>query len=149
MSLKDRLMNDMKASMKLKQEGKEKLAVIRMVRAAVKNKEIDLKRDLNEDEVTQVISKEVKQRKDAIDEYEKAGREDIVAKLRVEIDILNEYLPQQLTAEEVEAIAQGAIAETGATSAKDMGKVMKAIMPKVSGRADGKIVNKIVQQLLN
>lgn len=142
-------MEDMKAAMKQKEAGKERLQVIRMVRAAIKNKEIDSKVDLSDDEVIQVIAKEVKQRKDSIEEYEKANRADIVSKLETEIEILQEYLPQQLAEDEIKAIAAEVINETGASGPRDMGKVMGAIMPKVAGKADGKIVNKIVQQLLN
>lgn len=148
MSLKDKLVDDMKAAMKAREAGKLKLSVIRMARAAIKNLEIDRKHDLNEEEVIEVISREVKQRRDAIEEYAKAGREDIVEKQKAEIDILMEYLPKQLTADEIRVIVQDTVATVGASGPKEMGKVMGALMPKVKGKADGKLVNQIVKEVL-
>ncbi len=149
MSLNERLMEDMKAAMKAKEAGKEKLSVIRMARAAIKNMEIDLKRQLDDQEVVQALAKEVKQRKDAIPEYEKAARADIVAKLHQEIEILQDYLPQQLTEAELREIVSKVIEQAGASGPADMGKVMGAVMPKVTGRADGRLVNQIVKELLS
>ncbi|MED4603903.1 GatB/YqeY domain-containing protein [Paenibacillus validus] len=147
MSLSDRLNEDMKLAMK--SQDKFKLSVIRMVRAAIKNIEIDQRKTLEEQEVLDVLNREVKQRKDSLQEFEKAGREDLAENLRAEIAILMEYMPQQLSDEEVKAIVQQTIQEVGASSKADMGKVMGALMPKVKGRADGKVVNQFVQQLLN
>lgn len=146
MDLSQRLNEDMKQAMK--SQNKFKLSTIRMIRSAVKNVEIDLKRTLNDDEVLDILSREIKQRKDALQEFEKANRVDLADNVKAEIDILSEYLPAQLSEEEIKAIVQGTIQETGTSSKSDMGKVMAALMPKVKGRADGKLVNAIVQQYL-
>ncbi|GGN96780.1 GatB/YqeY domain-containing protein [Saccharibacillus kuerlensis] len=146
MNLSERLNEDMKQAMRSKD--KFKLSTIRMIRATIKNQEIDLKRTLDDAEVLEILSREIKQRKDALQEFEKAGREDLAETLRAEIDIVAEYLPAQLSEEEVKAIVQQTIQETGASSKADMGKVMAALMPKVKGRADGKLVNQVVQQNL-
>ena len=148
MSLQDRLMADMKEAMKAKEAGKKKLTVIRMARAAIKNIEINKKRALNDEEVIEVIASEVKQRRDAIPEYENANRNVIVDGLLNEIDILMEYLPEQLSEEEIYSLIDETISEVGGDSLKDMGKVMGKLMPKVKGRADGKLVNKIVKEKL-
>ncbi|GBF75416.1 aspartyl-tRNA amidotransferase [Paenibacillus sp. 598K] len=146
MNLNERLNDDMKQAMKSKE--KFKLTTIRMLRAAVKNQEIELKRPLEDDEVLAILSREIKQRKDSLQEFQKAGREDLTANLAAEIDIISVYLPQQLTEEEIKVIVQQTIQETGASSKAEMGKVMSALMPKVKGRADGKLVNQTVQQFL-
>ncbi|MBN3525906.1 GatB/YqeY domain-containing protein [Paenibacillus profundus] len=146
MDLSQRLNEDMKQAMK--SQDKFKLSTIRMVRSAIKNVEIDEKRTLNDDEVLEILGREIKQRKDALQEFEKAGRGDLADKLRTEIDILTHYLPAQLSEEEIKVIVQETIQETGASSKADMGKLMGALMPKVKGRADGKLVNTIVQQYL-
>jgi uncharacterized protein YqeY len=145
-SVIQQLDQDMKAAMK--QKDKETLSTIRMVRAAIKKVQIDNRGELSDDQVLQVVMKEVKQRRDSLAEYEKAGREDLAAKEKREIEILSAYLPKQLSEEELREIVQQAIADTGAASKKDMGKVMGAVLPKVKGRADGKQVNQLVQQLL-
>ncbi len=146
MSLSERLNEDMKQAMK--SQDKFKLSVIRMVRSTIKNAEIDLKRTLDDNEVLDVLNREIKQRKDSLQEFEKAGRNDLAESLKAELVILAEYMPQQLSEEEVKAIVQQTIQEVGASSKADMGKVMGALMPKVKGRADGKLVNQFVQQLL-
>ena len=146
MNLNERLNDDMKQAMKSKE--KFKLTTIRMLRAAVKNQEIELKRPLEDDEVLVILSREIKQRKDSLQEFQKAGREDLIENLAAEIDIISAYLPQQLTEEEIKVIVQQTIQETGASSKAEMGKVMSALMPKVKGRADGKLVNQAVQQFL-
>lgn len=147
MSLSERLNDDMKLAMKSQE--KFKLSVIRMVRAAIKNIEIDQRKTLDDQEVLDVLNREIKQRKDSLQEFEKAGRDDLAENLKVEIAILMEYMPQQLSEEEVKAIVQQTIQEVGASSKADMGKVMGALMPKVKGLADGKLVNQFVQQLLS
>lgn len=147
MSLSERLNEDMKQSMR--NQDKFKLSVIRMVRSAIKNVEIDMKRTLDDNEVLDILSREVKQRKDSLQEFQKAGREDLVENLKQEIDIITAYLPQQLTEEEINVIVQQTIQETGASSKAEIGKVMAALMPKVKGRADGKLVNQAVQKLLS
>ncbi|MNJ36854.1 Yqey-like protein [compost metagenome] len=146
MNLSERLNEDMKQAMK--SQDKFKLSTIRMVRATIKNLEIDLKRPLNDNEVLDILSREIKQRKDALQEFEKAGRDDLAANVKAEAEILAVYLPEQLTEEEIKVIVQQTIQETGASSKAEIGKVMSALMPKVKGRADGKLVNQAVQQLL-
>ena len=146
---KDKLTEDMKQAMKDKEAGKLRLSVIRMVRAAIKNVEIDTKAELAEEDVIAIVAKEVKMRRDSMEEFKKGQRDDLVAQLEQEIEVLLPYLPQQLTEAEVREIVTEAVAIAGATSSKDMGKVMAVLMPKVKGRADGKLVNNIVRELLN
>ncbi|MNW29462.1 hypothetical protein SAMN04488542_102117 [Fontibacillus panacisegetis] len=146
MNLSERLNEDMKQAMK--SQDKFKLSTIRMIRATIKNLEIDLKRTLNDNEVLDILSREIKQRKDALQEFEKAGREDLASNAKAEAEIIAGYLPEQLTEEEIKVIVQQTIQETGASSKADIGKVMSALMPKVKGRADGKLVNQAVQQQL-
>ena len=146
MNLSERLNEDMKQAMK--SQDKFKLSTIRMVRAAIKNLEIDLKRTLNDEEVLEILGREIKQRKDSLQEFTKAGRDDLAVNLKAEIELIGQYLPVQLTEEEIKVIVQQTIQETGASSKADMGKVMSALMPKVKGRADGKIVNQAVSQFL-
>lgn len=147
MSLLERLNADMKEAMKKKE--KEKLSVIRMVKSSIQNEQIKLGHELSEDESLTVLNRELKQRKDSLHEFEKAGRDDLVSKLRDEIAVLQLYMPKQLSEEEVTTIVKETIAEVGATSKADMGKVMGAIMPKVKGKADGGLVNRLVQQNLS
>ncbi|MFW5972099.1 MAG: GatB/YqeY domain-containing protein [Bacillota bacterium] len=146
-SLKEQLLEDMKTAMKNKE--KFKLSVIRMVRAAIKNVEIDKRKDLEDNEVIEVLAKEVKQRRDSISEFEKAGKDDTVADLNKEIEILSVYLPEQLDEDEIEKIVDEVISDVEASSMADMGKVMGSIMPKVKGRADGSVVNTIVRKKLS
>ena len=148
MSIKDLLTEDMKQAMKDKESGKLRLSVIRMARANIKNIEIDEKRELNDDEVLAVLMKEVKMRQDSLQEFTKAGREELVEQAKREIAILRKYLPEQLSDEELKALVEEAVAETGAAGPKDMGKVMAALMPKTRGRADGKRINTMVRELL-
>ncbi|GGB50088.1 GatB/YqeY domain-containing protein [Fictibacillus barbaricus] len=147
MSLLDTLNQDMKQAMKNKD--KQKLSVIRMLKASLQNEAIKHGHELNEEEELTVLAREMKQRKDSLQEFEKAGREDLVAGLRDEIAVLTPYLPKQLTEEELQEIVAQTISETGAASKADMGKVMGALMPKVKGKADGGLVNRIVQQQLS
>ncbi|AYV67184.1 GatB/YqeY domain-containing protein [Niallia circulans] len=147
MSLLERLNNDMKQAMKNKE--KDKLVVIRMIKAAIQNESIKLGRDLSEEDELSVLSREVKQRKDSLHEFEKAGREDLVDKIRAELKHVEIYMPEQLSEEELAEIVKQAIVDTGASSKKEMGKVMAALMPKVKGKADGSLVNKLVQQHLS
>lgn len=146
MSLMELLTADMKAAMK--QGEKARLSVIRLVRGAVRQEEIDGKKTLNDDEIINVIAKEVKMRRDSIEEFERGKRVDLVEKTKAEIDILTSYLPAQLSPDEVKQIAEKAVAEVGAATAKNMGKVMSVLMPRIKGRADGKLVNEIVRSLL-
>jgi len=146
MSLMEKLTADMKEAMK--QGEKERLSVIRLVRGSVRQAEIDGKKTLSDDEIIGVITKEVKMRRDSIEEFERGGRSDLVEKTQAEIAILMPYLPAQLSPDEVRQLVETAVAEVGATTAKDMGKVMGVLMPRVKGRADGKLVNEIVRSLL-
>ena len=147
MTLAERLNEDLKLAMK--SQDKFKLSVLRMVRAAIKNQEIERKRELDDSEVIDVLSREIKQRRDSLQDFEKAGRTDLAEQATAEIEIISAYLPKPLTDEEVTALVQQTIQETGASSKADMGKVMAALMPKVKGRADGKLVNQIVSQHLS
>ena len=146
MSIKERLAADLKAAMKEKDIIKKD--TVQMVRAAVLQKEKDGKLVLDDDGVVEVIAKEVKSRKDVLPDYEKSGRDDLIAKINQEIAILLDYLPEQLSEEELRSIVKDAITETGASSMADMGKIMAAVMPKIKGRADGKAVNALVRELL-
>ena len=146
MNLSERLNEDMKQAMKSRD--KFRLSTIRMVRSTIKYLEIDLKRTLDDNEVLDILSREIKQRKDALQEFEAAGREELAASTKAEIEIIIQYLPEQLSEEEIKVIVQQTIQETGASSKSEMGKVMSALMPKVKGRADGKLVNQAVQQFL-
>ncbi|BAC13917.1 GatB/YqeY domain-containing protein [Oceanobacillus iheyensis] len=147
MTLLDRLNQDMKQAMKNKD--KETLSVIRMVKASIQNELIKLGKDtLSEDEELTILSREVKQRKDSLQEFNNAGREDLVEKIEKELEILNTYLPEQLSDDELRSIIQETIQELNATSMKDMGKVMGAVMPKVKGKADGSQIKTTVQEEL-
>jgi uncharacterized protein len=135
------------AAMKAKDQ--VRLSSLRMLKAAIMNKEVEKNRALDDAEVQQVVSSLVKQRRDSIEQFGKAGRADLVAKESGELAILEEYLPPGASAEEIAEAVAAAIAETGATSAKDMGKVMKAVMPKLAGKsADGRAVNEAVRRSL-
>ncbi|PWK08402.1 GatB/YqeY domain-containing protein [Tumebacillus permanentifrigoris] len=146
MSLTERLTIDMKQAMKDKD--KVRLSVIRMVRTAMKNLEIDAKRELSDEDVITIMNRELKQRRDSLQAFISGGRQDLVEDANAEIQVLISYLPEQLSEDEVRAIVKDCIAETGATGKSDMGKVMSALMPKVKGRADGKLVNQVVSQEL-
>lgn len=147
MSLKDRLLEDMRSAMKARDAFRKN--ILSMARAAILQIEKDKKTELDDQGVIQVLSKEVKLRRDAIEEFKKAERCDLIEKDEKEIEILQEYLPQQLNEKEIEDIVSQTIDEIGANSMKDMGKVMGAIMPKVRGRADGGLINKIVKEYLS
>src|SRR4051812_176113 len=147
MSLNDKIGGDITAAMKAKDA--LRLSALRMLKAAVMNKGVEKGRDLDDAEVLQVVSSLVKQRRDSVDQFSKAGRTDLVDKETAEIVILEAYLPPAASPEEVEAAVAEAIAETGASSAKDMGKVMKAVMPKLAGKnADGRTINEAVRRKL-
>ena len=134
MTLRERINDDMKTAMKARET--EKLAAIRLLQAALKQKEVDERVVLTDDMVLAIIEKMLKQRKDSIEQYTAGNRPDLVAKEEFEVGVLSAYMPAQLSDAEVAAILDSVIAETGATSAKDMGKVMNALRPKVAGRAD-------------
>ncbi len=145
--LRDRLVDEMKTAMKARDD--VKVSAIRMVRSAVKNREIDLGKELDDREVTEVISSLVKQRRESIRLFQEAGRNDLVAKEERELAILMDFLPKQLDRGEIAEIVEKAIAECGAQGLRDMGKVMKIVMPQVSGRADGNAVGEIVKGKLS
>lgn len=147
MSLLEKLNNDMKMAMKAKD--KDRLTVIRMLKASLQNEQIKIGRELDADEELTVLAREMKQRKDSLSEFEKADRQDLAEKTAAEIVIVQDYLPEQLSEEEIRQIVQEAIKQTGASSPKEFGKVMGVVMPKVKGKADGNQVNEIVKSLLN
>ena len=147
MTLKERLMEDMKVSMRNKETLKK--SVITMIRASVKQKEVDDRVDVNDDDVVELIAKQLKQQRDALVEFEKAERDDLIAQTKAEIEILASYLPQQLTDEELEAVVRDAVAEVNAQSVKDMGKIMGKVMAVAKGRVDGKRINEMVKKVLN
>jgi hypothetical protein len=132
-----------------KAKDKVRLSAIRMLKTALHNKEIDLMRPLNEAETLQVLSAIVKQRKDSIEQFTQGGRTDLVEKETAELKVIQDFLPAQMSDEEVEAIIQKTIKECGAASVKDMGKVMKLLMPQLTGKADGKTVGEKVKALLS
>ena len=147
MPLNDQVSADIAAAMKARDASR--LSALRMLKAAVMNKSVEKGRDLDDAEVLQVVASLVKQRRDSIEQFEKAGRADLVAKESSELAVLQSYLPPSATPEEINAAVAEAVAETGATSAKDLGKVMKAVMPKLAGKnADGKAVNAAVRRTL-
>lgn len=147
MSLKDTFMEEMKAAMKEKDELKKN--VVTMVRSAIKQYEVDNRVDLDDEGVLEIIAKEVKKRRDAVPEYEKSGRTELLENLNKEIAYLAKYLPEQLSSDAVREIVANTIQEIGAAGMKDMGKVMSAVIAKTKGRADGKVINGIVKELLN
>jgi len=148
MKLSDRVNSDIAAAMKAQDQ--RRLSALRMLKAAIMNKGVEKGRDLDDSEVLQVVASLVKQRRDSIDQFAKAGRTDLVEKETGEIAVLEQYQPPAATAEEIDAAVSAAISETGASTMKDMGKVMKAVMPKLAGKtADGKTVNEAVRRKLS
>lgn len=147
MSLKDKLKDDLKSAMKEKDAVRKN--VVQLIKAGVLQVEKDKQITLDDEGVLDVIAKQLKQRRDSLPDYEKSGREDLVAQLKREMELLMEYLPAQLSHEELEAIVKEAVEKVGASSVKDMGKVMAEVMPKTKGRADGKEINAIARGLLN
>ena len=147
MTLKDKLMDDLKESMKNKEQVRK--SVVTLIRSAVKQKEVDERVELSDEDVLAIIAKQVKQRKDALEEFKKAQREDLILQTEQEIDILTQYLPKQLTDDELESIIQEIINQIGASTMKDMGKIMGLATPIVQGRADGKSINDIAKKFLN
>lgn len=146
MSLNDKLVADMKEAMK--EKDKVRLATIRMVRAAQKEAEIDRHKDLNDEELMEIIVRQVKMRKDALPEYEKANRAETVQQLQEELKVLQGYLPEQLSEDDIRNLIREAIKNTGASGPQDMGKVMKDLMPGLKGKADGKLINQLVKEML-
>ena len=147
MRLADKVNADIAAAMKARAAGR--LSALRMVKAAIMNKSVEKGHDLDDTEVVQVIASLVKQRRDSIEQFSKAGRTDLVDKETAEIGVLEEFLPPAASPEDIDAAVADAISETGATSPKDIGKVMKAVMPKLAGKnADGRTINEAVRRKL-
>ena len=147
MTIFERLTEDMKTAMKA--GDKERLSTIRLLRGQLKNAMIDKKDDLSEEEEIAILSNAAKKRRESIEAYGKAGRDDLVEKEKKELEVIQSYLPQPLSPEELEEIVDQAIAEANAQTMKDMGRVMGLIMPKVKGRADGKHINEMVRSKLS
>ena len=146
MDTKTKLQTDLNEAMKSQNAAVRD--VLRLMMSAIKQAEVDKRQPLDEAAVQEVLQKQAKQRRESISEYGKGGRDDLVAKEQAELAIIEQYLPQMMSAEEVTLLAKQAIAEAGATSAKQMGAVMGKLMPKVKGKADGKLVNEVVNDLL-
>jgi uncharacterized protein YqeY len=147
MSLRDRLTEDLKLAMKARDQ--LRMDVIRMIKAAVLNKEVELKKDLDDAEMSRIMTTMIKQRKESVEQFEKGQRAELAAKERQEISIIETYLPKALSAEELAQAVDAVIRETGATSAKDMGLVMKAVMARLAGQSvDGKSVGDLVRSKL-
>lgn len=148
MSLKERIVSDLTASMKAKDAART--STLRMVKASVMNREIEKGGELTDDEMTKALQSLVKQRRDSVEQYEKAGRQELADKERAEIEIIETYLPQAASAEEIEQAVNAAISETGATSMREMGAVMKTVQTRLAGRsADGRVVSEVVKAKLN
>ena len=142
----DRILADIKEAMKAKES--DKLMALRTLHAAIKDQTVNAGLEASDETVTAVIAKAIKQRTDSVEQFSAAGRTDLVAKEQKEIDLFRVYQPRQMDRAEIEVVVRECIAESGAASKKDMGKVMQALMPKVKGRADGKLVNQVVLSLL-
>ena len=146
MSVKERLQQDMKDAMR--GGDKRRLGVIRLVLAAIKQREVDERTELDDDQVLAVLDKMAKQRRESIDQYGKAGRDDLVEQEQFELDVLKTYLPEQLTEAEIQSLIDEALAATGAGSMKDMGKVMGVLKPRLAGRADMGAVSALIKARL-
>jgi len=147
MSLEERLVEEMKQA--LKSNDKLRLSTIRMIRSALKNKEIELRKKLEDEEVVKVIQAMVRKGEESVEQFQTGGRMDLVEKEKKEIEILKSFLPQPLSQEEILKIIDQSIQETQASSLKDIGKVMKSVMPKIGGKADGKLINQLVKERLS
>ena len=146
MNIQEKLMADLHQALRDRDELRK--SAIRMALAALKNARVDKNADLTDAEMVAVVQKEVRQRRDAIEEYRRGGREDLVAEELAGTEIIESYLPQMMSREEIAQMAQQAIAETGAASPKDMGQVMRVLMPRLQGKADGRIVSEVTKELL-
>ena len=147
MSLEERLVEEMKQAMK--SNDKLRLSTIRMIRAALKNKEIELRKKLEDEDVVKVMQVMVRKGEESVEQFQAGGRVDLVEKEKKEIEILKSFLPLPLTQEEIQKIIDQSIQETQASSPKDIGKVMKSVMPKIGGKADGKLINQLVKERLS
>jgi uncharacterized protein YqeY len=146
MSLYDDIIQDLTNAIKTRD--KAKLPVLRGLKAAIKNKQVELRQELNEDQIRGVISSEIKKRKEAIETFNQGSRPDLVDKEEAELGLLSGYLPPQLSGEEIKEVLEHVIEELSASGPKDLGRVMKAAMPKLAGRADGREVNQLARELL-
>ena len=147
MSIKDKLMADLKDAMK--SHNKLRKDVITLIRSAIKQREVDERIELTDEDILTIISKQLKEKKSSIEDFKKGNREDLVKQTEDEMKILLEYLPKQLSQEDLKEIVKDAIDKENISSRKDIGKLMKAVMPQVKGKADGNAVNKIARELLN
>jgi uncharacterized protein YqeY len=147
MTLKEAIMADLKDALRARDERRK--STLRMLQSAIGYREVEVQHPLSDSEVLDVVAKQVKQHRESIAEYEKGGRQDLVKEETEELEILSSYLPEQLTRDEIAELARGAIAKTGATDVGQLGAVMKELMPQVKGRADGKVVNQVVRELLS
>lgn len=145
--MKERIDSEMVQAAKAKD--RLRLSAIRMIKSAVHNREIDLKRPPEDAEIIHVLSSLAKQRSDSIEQFRKGGREDLASKEEQELKIVKSFMPEEMSKEELEAEIRKVISETGATGVKDMGKVMKAVMARVTGKADGKMVSEMVKSILS
>ena len=145
-AIKTKLEDDLKQAMR--ERNAPRRDVIRYIRSEIRNQEIRLRRDLEDDDAIQVLSRQAQQRRDSIEAFQSANRQDLVEKERAELEIITEYLPQQMGEDEIRALVAQTVAETGATGPRDMGKVMSAIMPQVRGRAEGRQVSALVSEKL-
>ena len=147
MSLLTQIQDDVKTAMRAKD--KERLGALRLITAAIKQKEVDERVEVDDTGVLAILEKMVKQRKDSIDQFGKAGRDDLIAKEQFELDIIQAYMPEQMTEAEISALVDAAVASSGAESMKDMGKVMGQLKPKLQGRADMSLVSKLLKVKLS
>jgi uncharacterized protein YqeY len=147
MSLEERLVEEMKQAMK--SNDKLRLSTIRMIRSALKNKEIELRKKLEDEDVVKVVQVMVRKGEESVEQFQAGGRVDLVEKEKKELEILKSFLPQPLSQEEILKIIDQSIQETQASSLKDIGKVMKSVMPKIGGKADGKLINQLVKERLS
>jgi uncharacterized protein YqeY len=144
---KEQIQQDLKEAMKSGDTRRRE--VLRLMMAAFKQVEVDQRKDLSESDAVQILMSEAKKRRESIEEMEKAGRSELAEQEKYELGVIEGYLPQQLSREEIEKLVRAAVQEVGATTPKDMGKVMKVLMPRVQGQADGKLVNTIVKEVLS
>ena len=144
--LKEKLMEDLKIAMREKDEVRK--STVTLIKAAILQVEKDTQTQLDDNAIIEIIAKEAKKRKDSLADYEKSGREDLISQINSEIAVIKEYLPEELSVEELTKIVEETIVEVGATTIKDMGKVMQSVKAKTTGRADGKTINEIVKKLL-
>ena len=147
MSLYDDIILDLRNA--IKEQDKGRLSVSRGLKTAIKNRQVELRQELTDDQIRGVIASEIKKRKEAIEKFSQGSRQDLVEKEEAELRILSSYLPPQLTIEEINDVVARAIEEISASSPKDLGRVMKTVMPKLAGRADGREVNRIARELLS